>query len=584
VESLATDILIVGGGVGGVAAALAVARLGGTCVLVEPTSMLGGQFTTQGVPPDENRWVEGEGSSRSYAAFREGVRAWCRANYALTPEARANTRLNPGGGWVSHLCFEPRIAAEVIAGMLGPHIASGRVRVLTGFAPTAADSSGDVVRGVAFRREDGEVLTVSARLVLDATETGDLYPLAAVEHMTGSECREQFNELHALSRGEIAGKALKPEGAIEEPGRVNAGGDPYDQQACSWCFAIEHHPGEDHTIPRPAAYEFWRAYVPPMRDVAWTGPLLSWTVPSHNTAGRRTFPFIPCPDECDASLWDMWRYRRIVEAAIHDRSDARARGVTDVCLVNWVQMDYWLRPLLGVDAAARATAEAEARELSLSLLYWMQTEAPRWDATGKLTGELGYPGLKLAGGPLGTADGLALRPYIREPRRLLARTVLTEGHIGVEQRELDQQHSTLPAERRPRLFTMLPTGKQPLAEPFEDSVGIGHYTLDLHPSTALRNSVYVPAAPFRIPLGALVPVRVRNLIASGKGIGVTHIANGCTRMHQVEWSIGEAAGTLAAYCVQRGLEPAQVHASLERTQELQSVLRAEGVPLRWSWE
>ena len=379
---------------------------------------------------------------------------------------------------------------------------------------------------------------IRADYILDATELGDLYDLAGVEHAIGAEHRDVYGEMHGRSDHT----------------------DPMDQQAFSWCFAIEHRPGENHTIAKPANFDFWACYVPQMVP-KWCGPLFSWTVPSHNVEGSRTFPFIPSPDRCPEGMWDMWRYRRIVDSAIHE--DAAAHP--DVCLVNWVQMDYWLKPLLGVDAATKAAALAGAREQSLALLYWMQTQAPRLD------GSIGFPGLRLRGAELGTQDGLAMAPYIREPRRLLARTMVSEAHIGTEQRR---------AEGRPG------QDKSPLglAELFADSVGIGHYTLDLHPSTAGRNSLYVPAAPFRIPLGSLIPVRVRNVIGAGKAIGVTHITNGCYRMHHTEWNIGESAGLLAAFCLENAAEPAQVHASPERVEAFQRELVASGVRIAWPWE
>jgi hypothetical protein len=36
----------------------------------------------------------------------------------------------------------------------------------------------------------------------------------------------------------------------------------------------------------------------------------------------------------------------------------------------------------------------------------------------------------------------------------------------------------------------------------------------------------ISSYPFQIPLGALLPVRVDNLTAGGKCLGVTHITNG----------------------------------------------------------
>ena len=55
---LAADVVIVGGGLGGVAATLAAARLGRRVVLVEEIDWIGGQLTAQAVPPDEHPWIE----------------------------------------------------------------------------------------------------------------------------------------------------------------------------------------------------------------------------------------------------------------------------------------------------------------------------------------------------------------------------------------------------------------------------------------------------------------------------------------------------------------------------------------------
>ena len=49
-----TEILVVGGGLGGCAAALAAARAGRSVVISEATDLVGGQLTAQAVPPDEH--------------------------------------------------------------------------------------------------------------------------------------------------------------------------------------------------------------------------------------------------------------------------------------------------------------------------------------------------------------------------------------------------------------------------------------------------------------------------------------------------------------------------------------------------
>jgi hypothetical protein len=540
-RELHTPVLIVGGGTGGIAAALALGDRGIACIVTEPYVWIGGQLTSQAVPPDENQWVETFGATRRYQSLRTRVRDWYRAHRPLTSKARSITNLNPGGGWVSRLCAEPRIFHIALEAMLAE--CKVAPKVMLGLEPTAANTVGDRVSSVTFSRcapfAQHDSVTITADIILDATELGDLYELANIEHAIGAEHRDVYGELHG------------------RPDKTH----PLDQQAFSWCFALEHKPGEDHIISRPKSYDFWSTYVPQMSP-KWTGPLLSWTVPSHNVEGERTFPFIPWPDRCPEGMWDMWRYRRISDADLYEPGS----GIPDVCLVNWVQMDYWLKPLLGKDKQTSVEALEESRELSRSLLYWMQTAAPRMD------GRTGFPGLKLRGDELGTSDGFAMAPYIREPRRLLARTIVTEGHIGTDQRKLHGID--------------LATQDSPYggAERFPDSVGIGHYTLDLHPSVTGRNSVYVPAAPFRIPMGSLIPKRVSNVLAAGKGIGVTHITNGCYRMHHTEWNIGESAGVLAAYCLATGLSPHAVHDSAGHIEEVQRILAADGVRIAWPWE
>src|SRR5579884_3296551 len=107
-EEMHADVVIVGGGTGGCAAALAVARAGRRVILTEETDWIGGQLTAQAVPPDEHPWIESFGATRLYRRFRSAVRQFYRDHYSLTAQARAAAYLNPGNGLVSRLCHEPR--------------------------------------------------------------------------------------------------------------------------------------------------------------------------------------------------------------------------------------------------------------------------------------------------------------------------------------------------------------------------------------------------------------------------------------------------------------------------------------------
>ncbi|MEN3002572.1 MAG: FAD-dependent oxidoreductase, partial [Armatimonadota bacterium] len=143
-----TRLLIVGGGLGGCAAAMAATSLRIPTLLIEPSDWLGGQLTAQAVPPDEHRWIEQGGCTRRYRAFREAIRDYYRRYYPLTEAARANPYLNPGGGWVSRLCHEPKVALAVLNAMLAYPQMAGWLQVWYGMRPVEVLTDGDFVRAV----------------------------------------------------------------------------------------------------------------------------------------------------------------------------------------------------------------------------------------------------------------------------------------------------------------------------------------------------------------------------------------------------------------------------------------------------
>jgi len=272
---------------------------------------------------------------------------------------------------------------------------------------------------------------------------------------------------------------------------------------------------------------------------------LSWTAPEPRNLQPVTRELFPTDPE---QPWkSLWLYRRIT-ASEHYLPDAMPHEVT---LVNWPQNDYWLGNIIDQPEAVVQRHLEAARQLSLSLLYWLQTEAPRPD------GKAGYPGLYLRPDLTGTADGLAKAVYGRESRRIRAVFTVTEDHVGAEAR-----------------------GGRP-AEAFDDSVGIGCYRIDLHPSAGRTNYIDISSLPFQVPLGALLPVRVRNLLPVCKNIGTTHITNGCYRLHPVEWTVGEAAGLLAGFCLKRSVEPHAVRERVELLREFQALLVDQGFELTW---
>jgi hypothetical protein len=82
-------------------------------------------------------------------------------------------------------------------------------------------------------------------------------------------------------------------------------------------------------------------------------------------------------------------------------------------------------------------------------------------------------------------------------------------------------------------------------------------------------------------LGALIPRRINNLLPACKNLGVTHITNGCYRLHPVEWNIGESAGCLAAHAVKTNSTPRQVRNDKKRLADFQSWIQTQGIEIAW---
>lgn len=524
------DLVIAGGGLGGCAAALAALKNNLRVILTEETDWIGGQLTQQGVPPDEHPWIETHGATQLYRHFRIAIRDYYRRNYPLTPAAREQIELNPGDGAVSRLCHEPRVALAVLNDMLSPYISSGRLRLFPDHKITSGEVTGNKVRSLkAINQLTRETLVLSAPYFVDATELGDLLPLTGTEYVTGSESRKDTRELHAAETA-----------------------DHDNNQAFTMVFAMDYIAGEYHVIPKPHEYDFWKNFIPKM-DHPWSGKLLDLSYSNPKTLAPKALGFHPEGIATGDNL-NLWNYRRI----IHKNNFLPGAYDSDITIVNWPQNDYFMGNLIDVSEKEFVKHVDRAKQLSLSFLFWLQTEAPRPD------GGKGWSGLRLRKDIMGTDDGLAKYPYIRESRRIKAVFTILEEHVGADNRaQLMGQSSEIKA------------------ADFFDSVGVGYYHIDLHPTTKGNNYIDFASLPFQIPLGALLPLRMENLLPANKNIGTTHITNGCYRLHPVEWSIGEAVGLLVKYSLDKNVIPRVVRENKSHLEEFQGFIRAQGIETHW---
>ena len=379
-----TDILIAGGSLGGVLAAKAALSHGMKVILTEETDWIGGQLTSQAVPPDEHPWIEEQGRTQSYAQFRKAV----REHYKNLPDASDKMKnkplreLNPGNGWVSRVAHEPKVALAILQGYLAPYQKNGQLELLYFTVPVSARTEGDEIRSVTVRNvKTGETRTVTAKYYLDATDCGDLLPLVGAEYRTGAESRAETGEPDA------------PEKA-----------DPYDMQPVTYVAALGLMPREkfsdEYKIKKPETYEYFKSVRIPFTDKS----VLSWfsATQSDETHAREWAMF---DDQLAPGSLGFWTYRRIVD------KDNYTDINEDVSLINWPQNDYCLGNIF--EEPGREKHRALAKELTRSLIYWLQNEAPNE------IGTVGFP-VRPRGDVLDTEDGHrkgAVYPRIAPHRR-----------------------------------------------------------------------------------------------------------------------------------------------------------------------
>ena len=268
----------------------------------------------------------------------------------------------------------------------------------------------------------------------------------------------------------------------------------------------------------------------------------------------------------------------------------------------------------------RTESLRRAEENAIGFFYWL--------VAGETDSQLG-PGVKqphpnnrfLSGfdSPMGTAHGLSKYPYIRESRRIIGRRGygyddgFTISEVDISRVDYSRQYyqENLSEQTNKTLSRALAgeevvsaittdaapseTSRRSRARIYPDSVGIGHYAIDFHPCMT-EPSPEAPgnrerkgerigagqAYPFQIPLRAMIPQTIDNLLVAGKGIAASHIAAAAYRVHSFEWSAGAAAGITAAFALEKEILPYQLVDDLPRAEPelrlLQQRLKKSGNP------
>lgn len=565
------EVVVIGGSLGGVAAASHAMQTGATTCLIELTPWLGGQISSQGVAAiDESLTMRDlQNFSPSWQNFKALIAQQPVDLPDWVPISDSAKVSDINSCWVGHLCFPPiagAIASEQLLQAAQPSAPNSQWRTSTAFKGAEFDESGESITAIyaVARTPKDSTYVPQGRLsqelaswyswsgdntftktplrlqpppgkrmiVIDATDTGELVGWANFPHRIGSESQATTGELNAADRD-----------------------NPQCTQAFTYPFLLGLH--DDQGASKAAFKDISPQY---SRD-------------EH----RHKFDMEGFPVFEGRSFFN---YRRVVSTVLNDPFvDHPAPG--DITMVNWNRGNDWSwmdPPLILTDAELDANGQRQnwlggisaialrhGEDHALLFAEWMLETYSQPDTL--LTFLYG------AEMPMGTLNGLSMVPYIREGRRILGRSAYGQDEFTMREADL-------------RLD--LPGGRD-----FTSSVvAIAHYDIDIH-GCRYRNgqdSGEASSAPSRefnvrpvqIPLESLIPQDVDNVLIGGKAIAVTHIVNALTRVHHAEWAVGGAAGVTAGWLITQhpDLEVAEI-VPQGKMVDLQNYMKNEGLRLEW---
>lgn len=250
-----TDVVIIGGGTAGVAAAVQAARCGAETMLVEETSWLGGMLTSAGVS-----CIDGNYNLRGgiFGEFTDSLASRYGGYDALKT------------GWVSNINFEPHVGAEIFDNMVTG--CGSKLQVLKGASlcglqrvSSRKSQKGELASKWRKRRTwKGSILTAEGKVkfragaVLDATELGDVASRCGLSARIGMDSAAETGE-------DIA------------PPQSNA----TIQDMTYVAILKDYGPNADRTIPEPSGYDrnnYVNSCLNPLNDHPDPGRVL-WSVP-----------------------------------------------------------------------------------------------------------------------------------------------------------------------------------------------------------------------------------------------------------------------------------------------------------------
>ena len=511
--AFAYDIIIAGGGMSGVSAAIQATRLGASVLIIEPTNMLGGQATAAGVSTmdDMTRLKE----SGIYREFMNRV----RSHYSAMRKSIATSYWKTDGK-----AFEPKIGSDILKDM------AKSADIIYHSEITSVKSS-----------SDGKIITAktpqgskdfTCKILIDATEYGDVIPLAGLLYRSGNSVSPDMN----------------PDSMIQD---------------ITWTAIIRKYPKgvPEHLRPKSPLPEYERArknyfaYV--SRNSFGAGNRSPFKLPAEFSAhnGYRAVPDSYSPGSYTGSRKD---WKRITKTGVNWGNDYPGQ-------YGWDEK-YGIPIAYLEDKSFREHINREALIKTLHFIYYIQNElGESWSVDENEYDDLPKEAEGLPDEWKNIARHFPPIPYVRESRRIVG------GYTYNSHAIYNNSESYRNGKKNQEI---------------SDTIAIGGYILDLHTGdddddfehelgerqSAMRT--HEPAGAFQVPMRIFIPASDDNFLAAEKNLSMSRLATSALRLQPVCMMTGQAVGTLAALAVSYDVKPRDIHAV-----HVQKVLADSGVML-----
>ena len=509
--AFAYDIIIAGGGMSGVSAAIQATRLGASVLIIEPTSMLGGQATAAGVSTmdDMSRLPE----SGIYRDFMDRV----RSHYAEKGKSIATSYWKTDGK-----AFEPKIGSDILKVMA----ASADILYHSEIVSVKPSENGKIITT---KTPEG-TKSFTCKILIDATEYGDVIPLAGLKYRSGNSVSPDMN----------------PDSMIQD---------------ITWTAIIRKYPKGVPDILRPKsplpgydkARKNYLAYV--SRNNFGAGNRSPFKLPAEFSAhnGYRAVPDSYLPGNYTGLRKD---WKRITKTGVNWGNDYPGT-------YGWEEK-FGIPIAYLEDKSFRDEINREALIKTLHFIYYMQNElGESWSVDPNEYDDLPKEAANLPEEWQNIARHFPPVPYVRESRRIIG------GYTYNSQAIFTNSESYR-------------NGKKNQEIP--DSIAIGGYILDLHTGdddddfehelgerqSAMRT--HEPCGAFQVPMRIFIPLSDDNFLAAEKNLSMSRLATSALRLQPVCMMTGQAVGTLAALAVSWDIKPGDIHAV-----DVQKILADYGV-------